>query len=449
MKKLYSYFTSLSFILLINAGAAHGMELDQPTEVVSLKNQCLNYIGCNAQKLNLIDKLLELPAELAEETIVRANRNYINQNKNKLIRLAQSNNLDLSVSCAIARKLHNSELAYSLAQQGAITQKTAKLIINNFIKKTDPITCLGDFAATCNKKFSNEILGHGNYGRLYQELIHIMTDEIYEFQCASNKASLFSIKDFEQNFSITEIARFLNNRFDSKALDNGLITLSPCKRFFACTGYDQTIHVYNLKTEHSIEIDFFFDEEDPVFPDKVVFNTDCSQLGILCKDGSIYTITVPIPLLNNELSLPDLAALAYCKELLLKYISFETDDKEISIAQILFDNNQEACALDTFIAKNNIIQSFFTNFSSEQLITFGHTLNWSFVFHVLAERLSITAIEAAHKIMNNDNQFHEYFLNHMIGNNDHLFQATLGNLEAIGFLQDTIIPILRKDQANK
>lgn len=142
MKKLHSPFKLLSLFLLCAAATAHGMEMTIPTSqapitrrIPSLKQLCLNYIGQNPQheQINLIDNLANLPTDLAIEALLETHPTYVKQNKDPLIELAQSNNLDMNVLCTVAACLNDIELAYNIAKNGPITNDVALLIIEDFL----------------------------------------------------------------------------------------------------------------------------------------------------------------------------------------------------------------------------------------------------------------------------------------------------------------------------
>ncbi len=413
--------------------------------VPSLQNQCLNYIGENAQKIDLIDNLPFLPAELGVETIVSVNDSYIKKNKRKLITLAKLNTLDSSVSCVIADQLDNVGLAYSLAKRGPITNQVASIMIKHFIEKTNLKTCLRDFDFAFNKAFPNKILGNDNSGRLYSSLLELMTNDIYDFQCIAHDDNLFSVKDFESNYSLKEITPFLPKTFDIKTLHqadkNNLITLNSDNHLLAFSNDGQMIQIINTKTGNYINIDFYFDEEMYIIPAKLIFNQEGSQLGILDKNNKIHIINIPIVLLNNTLSLQELTALVYCKEHLFKQITI--DDQEIAIEYILFEDTQEAAhALSTFIAKHPIIESFLQNFSAEQLSILKHSVNWSLLFRTVANEFSMTEAQVAIKI-NEDDQFIYQIIEDVVDEHrQELFKTTFWNKDAMLFFYGTIVPIL-------
>lgn len=361
MKKLYSHFRSLSLILLCSAGAAQGMELtisEQQTPVVreipSLKEQCLDYIEQNAQQVDLLNNLADLPTDLAVEAILSIDSTYLDQNETELIQLAQSNTLDTSIVCAIAQRSEDMALAYELAKSGPITDGVASAIVRNFFN-TDVITCLTDFENKFNELFPQDILKH-NYNNFYRALINEI-NHVRIKDWVENDNQLFSIQDFEQNLSVEEIVQctvkkhFFNENFD-KACKNGVVALSPCKNLLAfcekdSDGFYMVIEIHNLKSRNKISFtSHLMNLSKGLDKPKIVFSKDSSCFGMLDKDGNIYSTEIALTMnsmLFKDVSLSKIGSLVYCLKqvrqkyyyLMLKDIIFESsmDSKE----KMLFD----------------------------------------------------------------------------------------------------------------
>lgn len=201
MKQLYSHLISLSFVLLFSAGAMQGMEAPQKDlaieeesvifEVPSLKQLCLDYMGKNSQQVNMLDNLIHLPVDLAADAILSMEVNQ--EDQGKFVQLAQSNILDIAVSCAIAYQCNDVALAYELAKKGSITKYAASVIVADFLK-TDFITFLNDFDGVFDKAFPKEILDYGNYDCLYYDLICKGWNHDYIKQKTLTKTPLLSLK---------------------------------------------------------------------------------------------------------------------------------------------------------------------------------------------------------------------------------------------------------------
>lgn len=340
MKKLYSHFVSLSFIVLCSAGVIQSMDIvPQPqvtsvqSVVPSLKQLCLDCIGQNAQheNINLISKdiLTGLSADLASEAIAALDSKNVEENKIKLIELAQSNELDREVSCAIAEKIKDVALAYELAKSGPITDGVASLIIDNFLD-LDITTCLNDFDSTFNKMFPQEILEHGNDFCLHRVLMNKITNQFITTDWTINDTT-FSTQDFEQNLSIEKIANhvankyFINESFKN-ACANGYVTLSSCGQFLAfiephpISKAYHILEIHNLKTRIKVKVINNLGLGDNSI-NKIAFSQNGLNFGILSKDGNIHSFEFASMLFNNNISFQQLSCLVYCYEQLLKKVS--------------------------------------------------------------------------------------------------------------------------------
>lgn len=452
MHKLYAHFILLFFILICSTRTAHGMEttVSQPhtttiQHVPSLETLCIQYIGKNAQQVNLLDNLYTMPAQLAEKTISCTNYPYLGTHQRKLIDMAKSNNLNPRTACAIASKLMHVKLAYTLAKRDAITNNAAAFIVFHFIRRMDITTCLNNFERIYKTTFPEKILQHGNYGRLHQQLMHLMTRDVYTFTCIEDTNALFSIEDFEQNFSTVEIKRFLMNKLIGtsweKACLHGLITLSPCEQFIAFPDDNETIRLGNLKTKMELKINLFGKLSSN--PCKFIFNQDYSQLGILCENNQIFIVEVPITLLGNTLSLQDLVALTYCKEKLNEQIPTTFEDQQLAIEHIVFEDEQDAYTLSTFITENDTIYSFLHNFSCESLSVLEHAVNWSYFLTLMADALHMTKAEIAVRLAEDDPLFINQTIEILKQEGD-LLDVTFFDQPAQDFFLDRIAPIAKR-----
>ncbi len=346
MKKLYTYFKSLSFILLASVSAVQSMEVTTSqqtpvnplTEVLSLQNlcinyigdNCLNYIGKNDQEADLVKNLDRLPADLAVKTIASANDISIAKRKKSLTKLASSENLDTEVSCAIAQKYQDVTLAYELAKRGPITHDVASIIIDNFFA-IDIVTCLSDFNSTFNQAFPNEILNHGNDVCLYLMFIKKIPTAfkkvtlINEWATNDPNKALLTMQDFNQKVSIKDIAYYANKKSFicenfNNACTNGLVALSPCKNFlaFSIKNNSQWHNDYNTIEIHSLNPRTHMKILNPSKTsetDKFAFSKDGSCFGVLDKNGNIQSVEIEKTLnatLFQKVSLLDIASLAYC-----------------------------------------------------------------------------------------------------------------------------------------
>ncbi len=343
MKKLSLLFTSL-LILLSRAGTAQSMEkpvsqeqtavVAQITKVLSLKQQCLNYIGHNMQQVNLLDgdNLTKLGTDLAAQAIVSLDSTSVEENKVKLIELAQSNIVDRSVSCAIAEKTNDKVLVYELAKSGPITDCIASLIVDNFLS-SDTITCLSDFDSAFNEAFPQEIFEHGNDNCIRRELInkinHVCLKGKNFDNWAVNDEKLFSKQDFEQKLSREEIAHYSSRKpcIDEKLENsciNGAVALSyPNKNFLAFCEKHPTnknycygvIEIHSLKPWNKISFGSPLVSRGKFDKPKMAFTQDGLHFGVMDEDSTIYSIEIASlmsAMLFSAISLKKIAYSAYC-----------------------------------------------------------------------------------------------------------------------------------------
>jgi len=395
-------------------------------EAKSLKTQCLAYIGNNAQhkKINLIDNLINLPADLASAAIVATNTTYIDQNKAALIKLAQSTQLDRNVSCAIAQKCGNVALARELAKNGPITDGVASILVKAFLD-TDMAICLNDFDGAFNKAFPEKILNHGNHNLIYQELMNKITNEIYEVEWKHNDASLLFAQDFKHNLSTEKITHyaahksFINKNFDA-ACAYGFVALSPCKNFLAFIPKNTTnktynaFEIHNLKNGKKTKVLNSLVECPHILIDAITFSQDCSLFGIQDKNGNIYSFEFT-SMLFNDVSLQKLASLSYCYTQFNKkyHISFGS---KTGLGYRVFQNNShnkcdEEIMLINFTCKNIIadtksLPAFIRKRMSHEILTLESACIIIGVLDTASQKLQMTKKEIATKwFINQDQQF--------------------------------------------
>ena len=440
MKKLYSQFKSLSLLLLCVAGAAHGMEMTIPTSqapitrrIPSLKQLCLNYIGQNPQheQINLIDNLANLPTDLAIEALLETHPTYVKQNKDPLIELAQSNNLDMNVLCTVAACLNDIELAYNIAKNGPITNDVALLIIEDFFNNADIKTCLTDFKSIYNKAFPKEILDHGNDSRLYQELMNKIAMVIYERSWTINDKVIFSAQYFEQNLSIREIANnMINKYFGTKSLDNpytndNLIALSSCETILAfpdklhpLESVCQYFTIYNLTTKNKITIPI---PSGPAYNfcvcDKIAFSQDCSYLGALDKDGKIYSIKIA-PFTFANVSMEKIALIAWFLHLKNtgSFISAYRYEQEKG----MFGQEWEDVITDIESWPVHINETL-----KMKILNFGYTRILTRLFDSVSEQFGMTREEMINRVMEQDAEFFIKFCTFIKNNSDEITNTDL------------------------
>ncbi|HJZ23693.1 MAG TPA: hypothetical protein VJ201_04505 [Candidatus Babeliales bacterium] len=465
MKKLHTYFKLLSFILLISASAAQGMEMTVSqqtpvsplTEVPSLQNICLNYIGDNAHKTDLIENMVWLPAELAVKTIVSANDTYITKRKTSLTRLASSADLDTEVSCTIAEKYQDVGLAYELAKSGPITDGVASLIIDDFLA-TDIVTCLSDFNSAFNQAFPKEILNHGNNDCLYMTFIKKIPTAFKKVTFINNWATndadnaLLSAQDFNQKKSIEDIAHYITKKNFicenfNYACTNGLVALSPCKNFLAYsiksnshwnTDYT-TIEIHSLNPRTHIKI---LNPSKTLDTDTIAFSKDGSHFGVLDKSGNIQSVEIATALnatLFQKVSLSEIASLAYCinqsqvKDFhaMTKNIVFNnvmSYEEEMLLMQFIKDNilsrrkSFPVCSFPMYLRKD--LEKWISNLNHEQAI-----MN---LFYSVSEALHMTNEEIINLwFVNRDQKFVDYVFE-TFNFSEEAFTLTIDALDLFG-----------------
>lgn len=418
MKKLYSHFTSLSLILLVGAGTAQGMEtpgsqqqIGQPSNAPSLMDQCIQFIGNNAQQVNLIDNLVGMPDTLALDTLVskenytyNVDHTYFDQNKFELLKLVKSNTLGINTSAALVQKIKHlfrdydnekeldairemyalEERIYDLAKDGKLENSIASIILAEKVFKK----------------------GH-------------------HYKYITDNDDFFLEEDFEQQFPLTDIITFTTSyNFIDKDLQDGckrLVTLSPCKQFLAiATDYEHRfllhdIYIYNLNTGAKIKLTLSAEKGfRNIFPKKLVFNQDCSKLGILTIRDYIYYIDVSEVLPKNKLSSYQLRTLLYCMDQLTNkrncsaeyYHSLNKTFKDDYIEHMLLENenSQENTLLAKFITENIINNDIYPlcirRDLEKHVSDLNYAIKWATALDIVAKELNMTRKEIAKELSN-------------------------------------------------
>lgn len=425
MEKLYSHFKSLSFILICSANAAQGMELTMPTsqitvnpltEVPSLKSLCLDYIGQNAQQVNLIDNLINLPDELAVESLLHTEKFYIDHNKATLTKLALSNSLGSSVSSTIAQITGDIELAHKLAKNGPITNDVATMIVGNFLA-TDATTCFGDFTSAFNKAFPKEILGHGNDNRLYRIVKNIITDIHCEGDWKTNDAAIFSVQDFEHKTPINNVANYAASKyFKSQHLDactHNQIALSSCGTLLAFPQNQMrpiikiymgpryqnwqdlytVFEIHNLKNGHKIIITA---PKKGECVGKIVFNKDRTHFGLLDEYGDIHSINIT-PIVLGDVSLEKIAPLA-------QFMSFLKSGKHLN-SKLAYGEGILSHKWENLITDIESFPVYIDKEMKRMALTNGHVRILANLFTHVSEPFSMTKQEMMQLFLDQDQEF--------------------------------------------
>ena len=352
MNKLYTHIKLLSFFILISAKITQGMELpitqlqssQQQSSVKSLRHICIESIVFNSKKTNLVDNLVNLPVDCAVNIMLHPlfYMTLWNEDRKKIVELAKkAHTLDNTFACALVYAVGHSEYMYNLAKQCPITINIASKIIEEALyhlrydKEKYNVDIL----------FPSEILQHGNDTLFY----HLLMNKIvcsdgnpcrgkYEMSFKENEIGIFSDKDFElysskdteltlckekissPNVSIQKLIDYAKESSANETINyrckDGFFTLSQCKHFLAIA-YDYSFsgpscaELHNLKTGRKIRIQMLSEEEVFLSMDKLIFNKDCSYIGILDTKGTIHVSNkIPMMLLKNELSLKQIIHLS-------------------------------------------------------------------------------------------------------------------------------------------
>jgi len=319
-KKLYTTVSLGIFTLLSIAPCAYTMEKPIDTITVttsvfgpehSLKNQCVNKITAYANKINIIQKLPHISADLARDIILKAPLSYLAEHKDTLVSLVHNASLDHTIASSIAyalcdykEKTNDSticvkNLVHAIAKNGPLPCNLATSLLTDFTNTDIP----DNFNELCNIYFPADIL---NEQLLYCLLSRAPLGTIEQISDVP-----FSAQEFEkqlpatlsrlENSSLIEITCSTHKKYKGVIpilwdCDKILVAYINPEYNVLLIHYESDIvdtmsfiNVINTKTLTSMMM--ACDRASEL--KHMGLNSDCSQVGFMNQDNTICSYVLP------------------------------------------------------------------------------------------------------------------------------------------------------------
>lgn len=393
MERLNRRLQLASFFVVMSAGFVQAMESPSQGEI-------RNAFVRDVQAGGFPEDFVYFPTDCAIDVIVSMDKIWMAQYENrcKLIELAQ---FRMDVVCGAVEKIKDLRLAWALARQGKITKGVASIIVNAFLN-TGIKTCLSDFSHVYAQAFPETspgtILRYGNHAILYKVLADVVTKNVwYDVEPIVN--CLFSEDDFSENLSAKEMADYIGT-LDYR--DQFVCATVDADRIFFVTGYKGGfVKIYNRRTGLTLRVIpksiGISEESSRINVEKLALKKDNpASLGILDTEGKIHVLPIPVPFLQSEVPLKELAALVYCNEQARK----KTESSAACIGYAIFESQDcgEEEMLKVYMDKRRLSESC-PSFLSDELICKRNKITEIIIlraaFEQMAQKLGVTRKQVA------------------------------------------------------